>query len=749
MMPHMAPTAVKPDEIASVAQRLTAVSAALDDLASEGVDALMTAQGPVLMGLARAAVTQSEARYRHLINRMSALVVEMTLDGRVVYINQAITGITGFAVAQLQDTDFLDLLLPLQASMSHAALRLLFLVGGELNGYRTAIQCHDASPKTITTKKTIAWNSARVQDSGGALTRLFLFGTDVSAQVEAEEQIRIAAVAFETQNGIVITNPQGIIERVNPAFTRLTGYSAKEAIGKTPAILKSGRQDTAFYRRMWESMLTKGGWSGEIWNKRKNGDIYAENLVITAIAPPGQGITHFVGNFYDITRTKEAEAEVHRLAYFDVLTQLPNRRLLHDRLGQAIAATARSLLYGAIFFMDIDHFKALNDTRGHDMGDLLLIQVAKRLRLAVREGDTVARLGGDEFVVLLENLGANPHDASVLARQLGEKLRHAIDPPFDLNGHAYPCKLSIGVGLFDFHDSVEDIFKRADMALYDAKGAGRNSLRFFDPAMQAALDRRASMEEDLSQAILKGELQLYYQPQVDASERVVGLEALLRWQHPQRGMVAPSEFIPLAEETGLILPIGLWVLQTACKLLKVWEDSALHRDIRIAVNVSARQFRQADFVAQIRNVLDTSPVRATRLKLELTESVVLDNVEEAIQKMTAIKQMGVGFSMDDFGTGYSSLSYLARLPLDQLKIDRSFVTNLPGKRSDETIARTIITLGRELSMHVIAEGVETKAQRQFLQAYGCHAYQGYLYSPALPVDRLDSFLLTNYAASRD
>ncbi|MBK9444172.1 MAG: EAL domain-containing protein [Comamonadaceae bacterium] len=719
---------------AGVQQKLSAINAALDDLASEGVDALVTAEGPVLMGGARAAVTQSEARYRHLINRMSALVAELSPNGEIIYLNDAITSICGFSAMELTGRDWFDLLLPLGASKSLAGLRELFLQGGELSMYRTGMRCHDRR------QKTIAWNSAHVRDGEGRLTRLFLFGTDVIAQVLAEEQLRVSAVAFETQNGILITNPQGVIERINSAFTRLTGFSAEEAVGQTPSLLKSGRQDPLFYRQMWDSLLNKGGWQGEIWNKRKNGDIYAEMLSITAIVTPELGITHFVGNFYDITASKVAEAEIHRLAYYDLLTQLPNRRLLYDRLGQAVAATARSRLYGAMFFIDLDNFKALNDTRGHDVGDLLLTLVAQRLRMVVREGDTVARLGGDEFVVLLEDLGTGLHEAAALARHLGDKLRLAIDTPFDLHGHEYHCRLSIGVGLFHAQDTVEDLFKRADLALYEAKSAGRNSLRFFDPAMQAALDTRSTLEAELSGAINNGQLLLFYQPQVDAQSRVVGVEALLRWQHPQRGLVPPAEFIGLAEETGLILPIGLWVLQTACSVLKTWENNALHVGRQIAVNVSARQFQQAGFVAQVQAVLNDSAANPSCLKLELTESVVLENVEDAIVKMTAIKKMGIRFSMDDFGTGYSSLSYLARLPIDQLKIDQSFVANLPGKNSDETIARTIITLGRELSMQVIAEGVETEAQRLFLQKHGCHAYQGYLYSRPLRLDALNEFL---------
>jgi len=580
--------------------------------------------------------------------------------------------------------------------------------------------------------------AAAQEEDGASVLRVVL--SDITGRKLAEDELRIAAVAFASQNGMVITDPGGIILRVNPAFTRLTGYSAQEAIGRTMALLKSGRHDLLFYQRIWDSLKEKDSWQGVIWNRRKNALIYADMLNITAIITPERGVIYYVASFTDIADNQEAEAEIHRLAYYDALTQLPNRRMLHDRLNQAIAATSRSKLYGAIFVIDLDNFKTLNDTRGHDVGDLLLIDVAQRLRAIVREADTVARQGGDEFVVVLENLGKEINEAAVLAKQLGNKLRDAIERPFILNAYEYHCKLCIGVGLFNEQDTIEETFKHADIALYKAKNAGRNTLRFFDPAMQVALDLHSALDAELSHALDTKQLQLYYQPQVNAARRVIGVEALLRWQHPQRGLVLPNDFIPLAEDSGLILPIGLWVLEMACGQLKTWECNARTIELQLAVNVSARQFRQPDFVAQVRKILERSCANPARLKLELTESLVLEDVEDTIEKMLAIKQLGVSFSMDDFGTGYSSLSYLARLPLDQIKIDRSFVRNLPGKSNDETIARAIITLGQGLAMNVIAEGVETEAQRDFLEAHGCFAYQGFLFSRPLPLEEFEAFV---------
>jgi diguanylate cyclase (GGDEF)-like protein/PAS domain S-box-containing protein len=557
---------------------------------------------------------------------------------------------------------------------------------------------------------------------------------------QQKDELRIAAIAFESQNGMMITDPRGKIMRVNAAFTRLTGFSAEETVGRTPAMLKSERQDQLFYRRLWDSLREKGYWQGEIWNRRKNGQIYAEMLAITAIATPTRGVTHYVGSYTDITEDKEAEAEIHRLAYYDVLTKLPNRRLLQDRLGQAVLATARTGFYGAIFFIDLDNFKSLNDTRGHAVGDMLLVQVAKRLRAVVREADTVARQGGDEFVVLLEDLSADVHEAVTLASQIGEKLRKGMVQVFDLIGYEYHCGLSVGVSLFGQSDTVEDLLKHADLALYQAKNSGRNTLRFFDPAMQAELDLRAALESELRLALQSRQLLLHYQPQVNDAGQVIGAEALLRWQHPQRGLVPPDEFISLAEDTGLILLMGHWVLESACALLKSWESDVRMESLQLAVNVSSRQFRQSDFVAQVERALLDSSVNPARLKLELTESLVLEDVEDTIRKMQAIRRYGVKISMDDFGTGHSSLSYLAQLPLDQLKIDRSFVCNLPGKKNDETIARAIITMGAGMDMEVIAEGVETQAQYAFLQLHGCHAFQGFLFSLPLPLEDFVKFV---------
>jgi diguanylate cyclase (GGDEF)-like protein/PAS domain S-box-containing protein len=448
-----------------------------------------------------------------------------------------------------------------------------------------------------------------------------------------------------------------------------------------------------------------------------------------------------MGTALDITKHKKAEENIHRLAFYDPLTQLPNRRLLLDRLQQAMAVGKRRGLHGAVLFLDLDHFKKVNDTQGHTIGDLLLVEVAGRLRSCMREGDSIARLGGDEFVVLLEELSHQSDEAATQAELVAEKIRDELSQPYALKGFECHITPSSGINLFHGHqESVEELLQHADVAMYQAKAAGRNAIRFFDPQMQTALDKRAAMEMDLRQALAKQQFRLYYQVQVDSHGKATGAEVLLRWEHPERGFIFPDQFIPLSEETGLIVPIGLWVLQTACAQLKAWQRDALTRELTLAVNVSAKQFHQADFFAQVQRMLQESGANPSQLKLELTESIMLKNVEDSIAKMREIKLLGVSFSMDDFGTGYSSLSYLKRLPLDQIKIDRSFLLDITSDPNDAAIVQAIIVMTEALGLNVIAEGVETEAQRDFLDKHGCHAFQGYLFGKPMLLDQFEMLL---------
>ena len=438
---------------------------------------------------------------------------------------------------------------------------------------------------------------------------------------------------------------------------------------------------------------------------------------------------------------KQAEQTIHNLAFFDPLTKLPNRRLLQDRLQHTMVSSERSQRHGAILFIDLDKFKELNDSRGHDLGDLLLTEAAQRLLDCVREDDTVARLGGDEFVIVLNDLSKDKDQAAIQAENVAEKMRVSITEPFSLNNFEYHGSPSIGITLFLGNKfTADELLKRADMAMYQAKKSGRNTLRFFDPETHAAMEKRIAFENDLRHAVPQNQLRLYFQMQVNQNSNIVGAEALLRWQHPEKGMISPLQFIPVAEETGLIVEIGYWVLETACAQLKVWESRENTSHLQLAVNISARQFRQVDFVEQLRRILQKSQINPARLKLELTESLLVDNVSETIARMLILKEMGLHFSMDDFGTGYSSLSYLSQLPLDQLKIDKSFVQNMSANPADAVIVQTIIGLGKILLLDVIAEGVETILQREFLEANGCLMYQGYLFGIPVPIHDFEKIL---------
>ena len=564
---------------------------------------------------------------------------------------------------------------------------------------------------------------------------------DITEQKLAEDKLRVAAATFETHEAILITDVNSNIIRVNRAFTEITGYQPEEVLGKNPRILSSGRQDKAFYAAMWQHLLSNGSWTGEIWDRRKSGQIYPKWLTITAIKNEQEETTGYVAIFSDITARKEAEEEIRNLAFYDALTRLPNRRLLLDRFHLALSVSARTRHYGAVLFLDMDKFKTLNDTMGHDYGDLMLVEVARRIQPCVREVDTVARLGGDEFVVLIEEVGLNAEEVSQKMALIAEKIRAALAAPYLLKNHEYHSSPSIGVCLYYGNkEPVEALLKRADMAMYQAKDAGRNTVRFFDPAMQHAVEAHAALEADLRRALPNRELQLHYQIQVDNEQRPLGAEALVRWHHPQRGMVSPMQFIPIAEESSLILDIGLWVLDTACQQLALWSKQEQTRGMGLAVNVSAQQFRRQDFVETVAGVISEHHIDPARLKLELTESVVLSDVADVVAKMHALKALGVKLSLDDFGTGYSSLSYLKQLPLDQIKIDQSFVRDVATDPNDAVMVRTIIGMAQNFRLNVIAEGVETASQLDFLKQNGCMAYQGYLFGKPVPVEELEKLL---------
>ncbi|MGE5330623.1 MAG: EAL domain-containing protein [Nitrospirota bacterium] len=576
-----------------------------------------------------------------------------------------------------------------------------------------------------------------VLDSEGVATHSVVVVRDITESRRVEQEMRIAATAFESLHGMIVTDARGTILRVNRAFTRMTGYAADEVIGRTPAMFKSGRHDAAFYVQMWKSLADRGAWFGEIWDRRKNGEVYPLLQSISAVRGEDGQVTHYVAAFSDISERKEAEEQIRHLAFYDPLTHLPNRRLLLDRLQQAMALGERTGGRGALLFIDLDQFKALNDTLGHDVGDLLLIEVARRLQDAIRASDTAARLGGDEFVVMLEELAHDATEAAEQARVVAEKVLAVLNETYVLAGHELRSTPSIGVTLFaGQRATVDELLRQADLAMYQSKSAGRNALRFFDPQMQAVVTERVQLDADLRTSLEQGHFRLHFQAQVDGLGRMTGAEALLRWEHPRRGRVLPGEFIPLAEETGFIVPLGDWVLEAACQELAQWATNPATAGLSLSVNVSARQFQQPTFVEGVLAVLRSTGANPLRLRLELTESLLLSDAEGAIAKMLELKAHGIGFALDDFGTGYSSLAYLRRLPLDLLKIDRAFVRDILTDPNVAAIAHTIVALAHSLGLTVVAEGVEEQGQFEFLMKQGCTGYQGYLFGRPVPAQEL-------------
>jgi len=578
-------------------------------------------------------------------------------------------------------------------------------------------------------------------DEAGQPTRLMAIGLDVTDAKRAEDQLRVVATAFDAQEAMMITDSKRRILRVNRAFTEVTGYAADEVVGREPNLLGSGRHDGGFFADIWRTISSAGSWQGELWNRRKNGEEYPCWTTITAIQNDSGKVTNYVGVHTDISAQKRVEDEIRQLAFYDSLTGLPNRRLLMDRLHQAVAQSSRSGRKGALMFIDLDNFKTLNDTLGHDKGDELLRQVAKRLPLCVREGDTVARLGGDEFVVMLEDLDLDFERSAVLAEAVGQKVLERLNLPYTLGGHQYRSTPSVGVALFgNHHSDIDELLKRADLAMYEAKGAGRNAIRFFEPRMQTLVAAHAALEHELRLAVLQQDFVLHYQPQVNLKGEVVGAEALLRWNQGGQGLVLPEQFISLAEETGLILPIGRWAMHAACSQLVQWSRQPHMAHLHLSVNVSARQIQQPEFVEEVMRVIAATGAPAQLLTLELTESSLLHGFTEIAEKITAFKERGIAVALDDFGVGYSSLTYLRRLPIDELKIDRSFVHNVATDPNDAAIVRTIIALTKALELKVIAEGVEDTDQRDFLAYHGCTLFQGFYFGSPISAEELSDRL---------
>jgi diguanylate cyclase (GGDEF)-like protein/PAS domain S-box-containing protein len=562
---------------------------------------------------------------------------------------------------------------------------------------------------------------------------------DITEQSKAQSELELLHTSIARVGDVVmitdaapLDEPGPKIVFVNSAFEQVTGYKLSEVLGKSPRMLQGQETQRAELDKVRRALDREEHVSVELINYTKSGKKFWIELDITPVASTGGAITHFVSVQRDITQRKAAEEEIERLAFYDALTTLPNRRLLLDRLRHALHTAGRKDSCGALMYLDLDNFKSLNDTSGHETGDRLLVQVARRLESAVRKSNTVARLGGDEFVVLLEDLDSNVEEAAAQAEIVAEKVLATFGTPFRLGKYEHHSSTSIGVALFTRQDDADDVLKRADLAMYQAKSAGKNAIRFFDQDMQAVVNTRVALDRDFRSSLNREEFVLHYQPQVDDTGRVVGREALVRWNHPRRGMLYPNEFIGWAEESGLIVRLGKWVLEAACKQIAAWEQQGDGQVPRVAVNVSARQFHHPDFLSQTVTVIEQSGIDPTNLKLELTESAVIEYFEDTVSKMTELRRRGITFSLDDFGTGYSSLSYLNKLPLDEIKIDQAFVQHALTNPGDAAITQTIVSLCDILGLSVVAEGVETEEQRVFLGEHGCHTFQGYLIGRPVP-----------------
>ena len=674
-------------------------------------------------------VLASEHRVRRILETTQEGFVMTDTDGQLVEVNPAFAHMMLARPADLVGRSVLDFTQGRhQEQMVNELRRRL---RGEQNSYETELIRADGTTLPCRISAT------PIQDDQGRVSGAFALVSDLTSRRQHEAYMRQVLAMFEnTAEGVLLTDIRGTIISVNPAFTTITGYSEAEALGANPRMLQSGRHDEPFYHHMWQEVRATGHWQGELWNRRKNGEIYPEWLTISAVHDDAGRLQNYVGVFSDISHIKRSEAELERLAHYDPLTDLPNRALLNAHLGHALDRAKRHQECLAVMVLDLDGFKTVNDSLGHPAGDLLLQKIAARLRQVLRQEDTVARLGGDEFAVVVESLGQDVNPGHI-----AEKVIAAAAVPVDLQGHSAMVTASMGIALFpDDGSDATTLLKAADTAMYASKQAGRNTVRFHHAQMSQAVQQRLTLEHGLRRALEHGELELWYQPQFElAGGGLVGAEALVRWRDPKEGLIPPQRFIPLAEETGLVLPLGEWVLRRACQDARAWLEKGLDCG-KLSVNVAGPQIERGDFFATVRKVLEDTGLAPGRLALEITESFLLRNAEQAMSVVARLNDLGIQVAIDDFGTGYSSLSYLKYLRAAKLKIDRQFVRDLPEDRDDAAITRAVIALGHSLGFRIVAEGVETEAQRAFLITEGCEEAQGYFYCHPLPAAEFEAYL---------
>ena len=712
------------------------------------VESLILAVSGVLSYLCFGVMLNAVSRYReaYIIERERAELMRISSEIMESISDCCISMDSEFRLVYLNDAACSEFSVERSAALNGTIPDAIpgFFSLSMLNDLRNAAGQALASTFEAQNEKQDLWYSLRCYPRPGGLSVYFRNITESVLSRRgletANDRMREQSELLDNaQDAIFVQDMDHRILYWNKGAERLFGWTAEEAMGRQIGevfhyILSESEEISA-------SVFEQGEWKGELRKRHKNGHCLTVESHCTLLRSEVGKPRSILAINTDITDRKAAEAKIHQLAFYDALTGLPNRVLLRERLEKTLAATMDGEKMGALLLLDLDDFKTLNDTSGHDIGDLLLQAVALRLASSVRKTDFMARLGSDEFMVILEGLSADAEKAAVEAKAVGELLLMACQEHYLLGNYEYDGTASIGVTLFKRQkDSADDLLKRADLAMYRAKARGRNAMCFFDPAMETAAASRAALLADLNKAMQNRDFELYYQPQLDSGGRVTGAEALIRWRHAERGMVPPSEFIPLAESAGLIVELGLWVLEAACTQLAKWAKQPETEGLTLAVNVSIRQFLDSHFVYLVEKALRESGANPQRLKLEITESLILEKATDTIAKMTALKAYGIGFSMDDFGTGYSSLSQLRQLPLDQLKIDQSFVREVLKCTKSAAIVTTIIALGRSLNLSVIAEGVETEGQRTFLENEGCRVYQGYLFSAALPASQFEDFV---------
>jgi diguanylate cyclase (GGDEF)-like protein/PAS domain S-box-containing protein len=694
----------------------------------------------------------SEERYRTLFQFTTDGVICHDADGKVIAANPAAEAILGISASEMFTLGpwvvWQDLLYPDGHSYAPSDIPCAVALSRAEHVKDTIVGTqHWASGAAVWLQLESIPLCSAGESKPSQVIAVFM---DVTEQRRAEGRFRV--IVDSSPNALLMIDHKGVIALANSASERTFGYTQEELIGQSVDMLvpNSHRPNHSDLRHHYLASANARpiGAFGELQALRKDGTLIPVDIGLSPIATGDGEFT--LATVVDITERKEAERAMSKLAYFDALTGLPNRRLLIERLQHALTVSVRRQRYGALLFLDVDNFKTINDIVGHDAGDLMLQEVATRQQANLRQSDTIARIGGDEFVVLLEELDNTIGGAASYAKEVADKLLASLSQPYRIRGREFPGSVSIGVALWgsDATEDVNDLLRRSDMAMYDAKKAGRNTVRFFDPEMQEILEKRTSLESDLHRAIVEKQFLLHFQKRVRADGRLQGAEALLRWQHPERGLVSPMEFIPLAEETGLIVPIGQWVLETACRQLVDWEEMHATRTLMLSVNISALEFKQENFVDNVRWILSETGANPARLELEITESMLLGNVEIFIAKMKALRELGVSFALDDFGTGYSSLSYLKRLPLNILKIDKSFVSEIGVSKNDETIVQTIIRMGQTLGLAVIAEGVETEAQRDILEHHGCDNFQGFLFGKPVSIQGFEQELQQALVAGR-